>query len=175
MTLSTQVISLLIKLIGAVLLIASSFSVGLSMSKSLYRRKSFIESFIVFIDSLATHIRYNSDDIFKLVSMCANSEELKSFEFFSKPHTEPFDKLWSKSVLTIPRAYALTKEDIDLLLQFGSQLGKTDIDGQLKHIKLYKEFFKKQLENAEDAIVKKSRLYKTMGLFAGTAAALMMI
>lgn len=107
--------------------------------------------------------------------MCANSEELKSFEFFSNPYTEPFDKLWSKSVLTIPRAYALTKEDIDLLLQFGSQLGKTDIDGQLKHIKLYKEFFKKQLENAEDAIVKKSRLYKTMGLFAGTAAALMMI
>ncbi|MCH5296293.1 MAG: stage III sporulation protein AB [Ruminococcus sp.] len=164
-----------VKLIGALLLIASSFSVGVSMSKSLYRRKAFIKSFIVFVDSLETHIRYNTDDIFKLVSMCSDSEELKCFEFFNKPHAEPFDKLWSKSVLTIPRAYALTKSDMDLLLQFGSQLGKTDIDGQIKHIKLYKDFFKKQLDDAEDAIVKKSKLYKTMGLFAGTAAALMMM
>lgn len=170
-----QVRFVFVKLIGAVLLIASSFSVGVSMSKSLYRRKAFIKSFIVFIDSLETHIRYNTDDIFKLVSMCSDSEELKCFEFFNKQHAEPFDKLWSKSVLTIPRAYALTKSDMDLLLQFGSQLGKTDIDGQIKHIKLYKDFFKKQLDDAEDAIVKKSKLYKTMGLFAGTAAALMMM
>lgn len=163
------------KLIGAVLLVASSFSVGLSMSKSLYRRKAFIKSFIVFVDSLATHIRYNTDDIFNLVSMCADSEELKCFEYFSNPNNQPFDKLWSKSVLTIPRAYSLTKSDADLLLQFGSQLGKTDIDGQLKHIMLYKDFFKKQLDDAEEAIIKKSKLYKTMGLFAGTAAALMMM
>ncbi|HBM97931.1 MAG TPA: hypothetical protein DD413_00755 [Ruminococcus sp.] len=170
-----QVIFLIVKLIGAALLIASSFSVGFSMSKSLYRRKQFLKSFIVFIDSLATHIRYNTDDIFRLVSMCSDCEELKCFEFFSKPHTEPFEKVWSKSVLTIPRAYALTKADTDLILQFGAQLGKTDIDGQLKHIKLYKDFFKKQLDEAEEAIAKKSKLYKTMGLFAGSAAALMMM
>ncbi len=78
-------------------------------------------------------------------------------------------------MLTIPRAYALTKADTDLILQFGAQLGKTDIDGQLKHIKLYKDFFKKQLDEAEEAIAKKSKLYKTMGLFAGSAAALMMM
>lgn len=167
--------SVLFKLIGATLLAASTFSVGVSMSKSLYRRKEFLKSFIVFIDSLATHIRYNSDDIFNLVSICADSEELKCFEFFSSHNNESFDKLWSKSILTIPRAYALKKSDIDLLLQFGSQLGKTDIDGQLKHIKLYKDFFKKQLDDAEDAIVKKSKLYKTIGLFAGTAAALIMM
>lgn len=166
---------MLFKLIGAVLLIASSFSVGLSMSKSLYRRKQFIKSFIVFIDSLATHIRYNTDDIFRLVSICSDCEELKCFEFFSKPNSESFEKIWSKSVLTIPRAYALTKADTDLILQFGAQLGKTDIEGQIKHIKLYRGFFEKQLGEAEEAITKKSKLYKTMGLFAGSAVALMMM
>lgn len=166
---------MLVKLIGAVLLIASSFSVGISMSKSLYRRRTFLKSFIVFIDNLATHIRYNTDDIFRLVSICSGSEELRCFDYFDKPHNEPFEKIWSKSVLTIPRAYALTKSDTDLLLEFGSQLGKTDIDGQLKHIKLYKTFFANQLSEAEEAISKKSKLYKTMGLFAGSAAALMMM
>lgn len=170
-----QVIFVPVKLIGAVLLIASSFTVGVSMSKSLYRRKAFLKSFIVFIENLATHIRYNTDDIFRLVAKCSEAEELKCFEFFNVPHSEPFEKLWNKSVLTIPRAYALTKSDIDMILQFGSQLGKTDIDGQLKHITLYKEFFKKQLDEAEDAIIKKSKLYKTMGLFVGTAVALMMM
>ena len=78
-------------------------------------------------------------------------------------------------MLTIPKGYALKKSDTDLLLEFGSHLGKTDVEGQLKHIELYRQLFEKQLEAAEDAIAKKSKLYKTMGLFVGTAAALMMM
>jgi hypothetical protein len=35
--------------------------------------------------------------------------------------------------------------------------------------------FSKQLSSALDAITKKSKLYKTMGFFAGSAIALMMI
>ena len=37
------------------------------------------------------------------------------------------------------------------------------------------ESFSKQLSSALDAITKKSKLYKTMGFFAGSAIALMMI
>lgn len=133
-----------------------------------------MRSFIVFLNSLATNIRYNSDDIFTIVSACAGSAELKCF-LISGNNIIPFESVWNKCISEIPKSYSLCKTDVDLLCEFGSQLGKTDIEGQLKHIELYKELFEKQLYNAEDDIIKKSKLYKTMGFFVGTAAALMMI
>ena len=69
----------------------------------------------------------------------------------------------------------LSKSDISMLNDFGGQLGKTDTEGQLKHLELYEVSFSKQLSSALDAITKKSKLYKTMGFFAGSAIALMMI
>lgn len=168
-------ICLLIKLIGSVMLVLSTFSAGCCMSKKLYRRRDFIKAFIVFLDMLATNIRYNSDNIFTLVSKCADCEELKCFKPDTVVLTQPFEDMWNKCVLTIPKAYALKKDDIALLTDFGLQLGKTDVEGQLKHIELYKQLFIKQYADSEEAIAKKSRLYKTMGFFAGTTAALMMM
>lgn len=166
---------LLIKLIGSAMLILSSFSVGYYMSKSLYRRKDFLSSFLIFLNHLATNIRYNSDDIFTLAALCADMEELDNFKSITSDRSASFTAAWNKAVLTIPKAYSLKKSDISLLKDFGSELGKTDVEGQLKHIELYKVMFKKQLADAENEITKKSKLYKTMGFFVGTAAALVMM
>lgn len=165
---------MVIKLLGSVLVIGASFSVGYYMSKSLGRRRKFLNSFIVFLNSLAINIKYNSEDIYTLVARCADSKELQSL-CIKLDYSKSFYSLWQGGVLTIPKAYSLNKKDIELLMEFGSQLGKTDVDGQLKHIELYKIMFLKQLADAEEQVSQKSRLYKTMGFFIGTAAALIMI
>ncbi len=157
------------------MLVSASFSAGYYMSKSLYRRRDFLSAFIVFLGTLSTEIRYSSDNIFTLVSRCASSDELNCFQPETVVITQPFKNIWNKCVLTIPKAYALKASDVNLLLEFGSQLGATDVEGQLKHIELYTQLFEKQLNSAEEAIAKKSKLYKTMGFFVGTAAALMMM
>lgn len=166
---------MLVKLFGSALLVLASFAAGCSASRSLYKRRNFLKSFLVFLDQLSTNIRYNSDDIFTLVSRCADCEELSCFCIDTADKSQPFDKLWSKCVITIPKAYALKKDDKGILSDFGLQLGKTDVEGQLKHIELYKQLLQKQLSDSEEAISKKSKLYKTLGLFAGTATALMMM
>ena len=87
----------------------------------------------------------------------------------------PFDELWLERVKQLSSEIPLSKSDISMLNDFGGQLGKTDTEGQLKHLELYEVSFSKQLSSALDAITKKSKLYKTMGFFAGSAIALMMI
>ena len=87
----------------------------------------------------------------------------------------PFDELWFERVKQLSSEIPLSKSDISMLNDFGGQLGKTDTEGQLKHLELYEVSFSKQLSSALDAITKKSKLYKTMGFFAGSAIALMMI
>ena len=100
---------------------------------------------------------------------------MKVFFEISDETGNPFYEIWSGRVSVIPSKFGLKNSDRVLLLEFGEQLGKTDVDGQLKHLELYEELFKKQLTDAENEINKKSKLYKTMGFFVGTAAALMII
>ena len=83
--------------------------------------------------------------------------------------------MWLERVKRLSSEIPLSKSDISMLNDFGGQLGKTDTEGQLKHLELYEVSFSKQLSSARDAITKKSKLYKTMGFFAGSAIALMMI
>ena len=97
------------------------------------------------------------------------------FKFDNTLHNQPFETAWSERIRLLPKSLSLKKSDKELLSEFGRELGKTDIDGQLKHIELYKTVFEKQLYSAEEEISKKSKLYKTMGLFAGISIALMII
>ena len=59
------------------------------------------------------------------------------------------------------------------MLGFGEKLGKTDLEGQLSHIELYRALFQKQIKEAEDDAQKKSRLYRTLGIFGGVSAAIL--
>ena len=132
--------------------------IGFVLSGRLYKRRDFLKSFTEFISLLATNLRYSGDDIFTLVNSCAENSSLDLLLF--SECDRPFDELWLERVKQ---------------LSFGGQLGKTDTEGQLKHLELYEVSFSKQLSSALDAITKKSKLYKTMGFFAGSAIALMMI
>ena len=166
-------IFLIVKIIGCILIVSSSFLIGYSKSKKLYLRRDFLKSFVVFLNSLSTNIRYDSADIFTTVSMSARNNDLT---YISKlENNKPFDKQWQEKISSLPNTLALNKSDKELLSEFGNELGKTDIDGQLKHIEFYKNLFDNQLLAAEEDIISKSKLYKTIGLFAGISTALMII
>lgn len=163
-----------LKILGGLLLVLSGFSAGWFCSKKLLMRKDFFRKFLSFVSNLSTQLRYSTSDIFTLVSFSANTSEFDFFEISEESGT-PFYEIWSERVNEIPSKFGLKNSDRQLLLEFGEQLGKTDVDGQLKHLELYEALFKKQLMDAENEINKKSKLYKTMGFFVGTAAALMII
>ena len=161
------------KLIGCLLVVCTGTMIGFVLSGRLYKRRDFLKSFTEFISLLATNLRYNGDDIFTLVNSCAENSSLDLLLF--SECDRPFDELWLERVKQVSSEIPLSKSDSSMLNDFGGQLGKTDTEGQLKHLELYEVSFSKQLSSALDAITKKSKLYKTMGFFAGSAIALMMI
>lgn len=163
-----------LKILGGFLLVLSGFSTGWFCSKKLSLRKDFFKRIINFVSNLSTQLRYSTSDIFTLVSLSASTSGLDLFELNDEDNTA-FYTLWCERVSLISAKFGLENCDRELLIEFGEQLGKTDVDGQLKHLELYESLFKKQLTEAESEINKKSKLYKTMGFFVGTAAALMII
>lgn len=73
---------------------------------------------------------------------------------------QTFDELWLERVKELSSEIPLSKSDISMLNDFGSQLGKTDTEGQLKHLELYEVSFSKQLSSARDAITKNQSYIK---------------
>ena len=134
---------LYLKLLGCAAVALSGLAFGVMKSRSLYARRDSLKRVLVFLSSLATNIRYSSDEISSAVSAAANSSD------------------------------APNNSDKELLLGFGEKLGKTDLEGQLSHIELYRALFQKQIKEAEDDAQKKSRLYRTLGIFGGVSAAIL--
>ena len=166
---------LVLKIIGSVLIITSCFSVGYMKAKKLYVRRDFLSVFIKFLSVLSTNLRYNSDDIFSIVDLSAKTEGLYFFEKECEEYNISFEEYWKNKITSLDIIDNLLIADKTLLTEFGLQLGKSDVEGELQHIELYKRLFEKQLEDAENQILKKSKLYKAMGFFVGTSTALMII
>ncbi len=158
-----------LKLAGALLLSLAGLAAGCALVRRLRLRKRFLRDFIAFLTALETNLRWRCDDIFTLVN--------SSQELFALPadSSSPFEQVWEKYTAPLSRRFCLKREDALLLGELGAGLGKTDAEGQLAHLALYKTLFCKQLAAAEEELQSKAKLYRTLGLFAGMSAALMMI
>lgn len=146
------------KLIGCLLVVCTGTMIGFVLSGRLYKRRDFLKSFTEFISLLATNLRYSGDDIFTLVNSCAENSSLDLLLF--SECDRPFDELWLERVKRLSSEIPLSKSDISMLNDFGGQLGKTDTEGQLKHLELYEVSFSKQLSSARDAITKNQSYIK---------------
>jgi stage III sporulation protein AB len=164
--------SLLFKIAGALLLLVSGTLLGFLLSSKLNQRKNFLRAFQGFLSALETNIRYRGEDIITLIKISSSSDTL---DFFMDNNSGDFMDYWSSSISSIPKSYGLTLEDLNLLNDFGSLLGTTDIDGQINHIALYKTFFDTQLKKAENDYLTKGKLYKLLGFFAGAVVSLILI
>ena len=166
-------ICLVIKLIGCLLIASSGFFTGCVLTQRLKNRRDFYDKFCVFISLLQTQIRYNSADIFSLVISSAKGSGL---EIFDTPKTDvPFTAFWDNSLSALPKKYGLNNSDKELLSEFGSLLGTTDVEGQLKHLELYGSIFQKRLKDSQAEFRDKSRIYRALGLFGGISAALIIL
>lgn len=157
-----------LRLLGGALLALAGFGAGSLLVRRLDGRRRFFASFLSFVNLLATRLRFSGEDIYRTVNLSAAEAGLKAFAVDA---ALPFSQAWEAAVA----ALRLREEDTSLLCEFGSQLGKTDLEGQLSHLALYETIVQKRLHACEEEYAQKSRVYRAVGLFAGTAAALLLI
>ncbi len=156
------------------LIVLAGFGAGCLLTKRLSFRLEFFEKFSVFLSVLKTQIRYSGDDIFKLVSRSAKGADLE-YLCGEADYSIPFSVFWEKQINNIPKSSGLNNSDKELLIEFGSALGSTDIEGQLKHIELYQKMFAAKLDESKTELQKKSAVYKALGLFGGISVAIIIL
>ncbi|MEG1887222.1 MAG: stage III sporulation protein AB, partial [Oscillospiraceae bacterium] len=66
-------------------------------------------------------------------------------------------------------------EDVTTMKLFFEGLGKSDVEGQLKHCELYEKRIGDCIADAAEQHTKKGQLYKTLSLISAAAIAVLLI
>ncbi len=98
-----------------------------------------------------------------------------SAQLMEKDMGAPIDEIWEKALIKLAEVSSLKKTELDILLDFGQGLGVSDKEEQLKNLQLAQEQLRIVEANADALRQKNERMYKTLGVLAGLALALILI
>lgn len=165
------------KLIGVFMLIITGTYIGFSKSRCLSNRVDFLEKYINFLSYIETQVRYSSDCIIDILAEYDSDNKLNFINYclFKVNNGEIFINSWHESVDKISDSVGLKNEDKNLLIGFGNELGKSDIEGQISHCKLHQKLISQRLQEARIQKQQKYRLYQMLGASLGLCVGLLFI
>lgn len=147
---------------------------GYMYSKKLEARVKKIEKILLFLSQIKTEIEFTADNIEAIMELLSTSSELSELKFISacaeKLHSgDDFFSAWVDALNDRQNTYAFKKDDINLLLSFGSALGKTDSSGQIRNCEMHEKMFKERLKNAVEEKNRLSKPIRITGILTGAA------
>ena len=155
----------MLKFLLLFVVVCSSGLLGFSFSQKLFERKRVLESFYLLIKNSATKIRYTTSPLSVIFS--------DNFMGYNFVEDIPFASQWK----TMLKSYLklLDIKDIEVLTEFGECIGTSDVTGEMNNIELYLSLLNECVQNAEQDIKNKSRLYKTLGLSLGIVISILLV
>lgn len=127
--------------------------------------------------NLSTSIRYSGLEIYTLLQQEYNNIKIPliSSTLENLENNYSLYESWSNAVNKIPSEYGLSRQDKSIIIQFGSKLGATDIQGQSEHCCYFKNIFQEKANSLRNDYQIKSKLYRTLGFFSGLAISLLIL
>ena len=168
------------KTAGLLLIVVTGLLLGLTAAGGLRRRVTVLGQLSRFMTRLADQIRYTAAPVEELLEAAESSGEFGELPLLGRicsriRNGERVLDAWEAAVEEDGRLSGLTRADRELLHGFGSQLGKTDVEGQIANCRQYGELLDQRLSEAREASAAKGRLYMTLGFAGGMALALLLL
>lgn len=169
----------IIKYISLTTILFLAIYIGNLMSKKYINRVKELIQIKLALNILKSKIKFTHiplKDIFEQIYK--NTEEKNIKEFWKNTIKElnknsEIEMAWRSAIKGTETN--LNKEDLNILLDMGKLLGKTDIDGQVSNLEIASSFIDNQIEKAEVEKQKNSKLYKTLGVVSGLAIIIVLI
>lgn len=165
---------LLLKFILILIVLGISTFIGYFLANKFTSRVSEINDLLLALDIFETKIKYTYDSLTTSFLFIADNLKTKIYRiFFIAAEEINQNKNLSagdifRKVVDEERIFLnLNNDDIEILKQLGVSLGQTDIEGQIKNIKLVSSSLKRKLEEAKEEKSKNFKLYRNMGMLSG--------
>ena len=157
------------KIFGAIMIFLSCTFWGFSSSLVPYKRYKNLIKIMSALNTMKNEIRFSSDYIDEII---LKAVKISEFDYIFQTTAEyeksiPISKRWKDAVLEDYQKLHLNKEDCEALIMFGSELGMTDREGQLKNIENTLAMLATLKESAKEDYEKMSKLKKGLGLSLG--------
>lgn len=172
----------MIKVLGLVLIIASSTILGFCYGEKFKKRVKELKDLQRGIYILKNEINFTRSllpDALKKVHEKCNGVVgdifLEASELMDTNEEKDVNSCFSQCIAVKKEQLSLTKEDIGIFLDFTKSLGEMDIEGHNEMLALTLENLSKAIENAEYNIDKNVKMYRYLGFSIGAMVGIILI
>jgi stage III sporulation protein AB len=165
---------MLLKVIGGIMVITSCSMIGFIMAGSYCQRPRVLRNLETALSMLETEINYGHSPLPEALENISNKCEKEVSGLFLNTSKNmklkegiTADEAWEKALKEFSISSSLSNSDMEILISFGRYLGSTDIEDQIKNIKLVLANLKWQGEIALEEKQKNEKLWKYLGVLSG--------
>lgn len=172
---------MLLKITGMIILITSGTLLGFSLCNDYMERILCLEAIKKALIILKGEIKHNNSSICEaLDNIKVNNNQVMSFlqKVVMKYRNKKFSlwEAWNESVLeSFNKTIKLSKEEIDIIRDFGRNLGITDRETQMKNIDECISEMNRCLMELKNEKKEKCKLYKVLGVLSGLFISIMLL
>lgn len=175
-------VHMVFKLVGGIIVLFSSGFLGYVLSRDCARRPQQLRDLQSLFQMLENQISFMSEilsDAFEIICRNSSSEAAAFFEtaagYLKNDRGIDARGAWERAVKDNIKSTALGREDIEILFSFGRMLGGSDLDGQVKNIRLTRSQLELQERKAEEFRTKNERMYRSLGILGGIAVVIIIL
>lgn len=173
---------MLFKITGGIIVILSCTFLGYILSADCSRRPQQLRDLQSMLQMFENQISFLSDVIteaFERISRVSGSETgiffSRTVDILKGSRNVSATEAWEEAVRQNIKKTALDREDEEILLAFGKILGSTDLEGQVKNIRLALEQLKNQENKAEASRERNEKMYRSLGILGGIAVVIVLL
>lgn len=148
------------------MIVLCGLGIGSGESLKLRMRSRELRVLLDALSMLKGAVQYTAGDFELLMHLCSDNRFIACVSKNKNPICA-----WGEAA----KSFFTDASDRIFAESFMDNFGKTDLNGVVAHIALYEQKAMRRLEDAEKDTAAKCRLYTVLGLFTGTAAALLLI
>lgn len=173
---------MLFKIAGSVIVILSCTFLGFVLSTDCRRRPRQLRELQSMLQMFENQINYLSDVIaeaFERISRIGCSDTCiffsRTVEILKEKKTVSASQAWEEAVRQNIKKTSLNREDEEVLIAFGKILGSSDLEGQIKNIRLTLGQLKLQEGKAEESRNRNENMYRSLGILGGIAVVIVLL
>lgn len=161
-----------IKIIGSAFVIFAAIKIGLNINERQKRRILALEEIIDMLENFKIRFEYEQITVLRLLDELSNSDKRFVRDFASTCLCEikrggSFNNAWGIAAVDLYNESGVSRDTLNKLKDFASNLGKTALDGQLSLIEFYIVEFKKALDIEAEKMYKNSKINLSCSVFGG--------
>lgn len=161
----------MIRLAGAALLTGAGLCIGLVRSGKLKRRVETLAALIRLMEWMKNRLRYSAAPLSDLMRQAAEETGFFPLRIPACPEGRPFSLCWDALI----DGTELPASDRQLLRRFGSEMGRTDLKGQLAHMEMYAAQTEQLRRIAAEEYEKKGRVPTALWTAGAAVLALLLL